>query len=76
MLYSKETNAYETKRNLETKVGIFLMLGIGVICTLIIFFGEVPDLFKPTYSLTVSFPTRAACSRAPTSIFPARSSAR
>ena len=42
--------------NLETKVGIFLMLGIGLICTLIIIFGEVPDLFKPTYSLTVKFP--------------------
>lgn len=41
--------------NLETKVGIFLMLGIGLICTLIIIFGEVPDLFKPTYSVTVRF---------------------
>src|ERR1700733_15006540 len=42
--------------NLETKVGIFLLLGIGLICTLIIIFGEMPDLFKPTYSLTVKFP--------------------
>jgi phospholipid/cholesterol/gamma-HCH transport system substrate-binding protein len=42
--------------NLETKVGIFLLLGIGLICTLIILFGEVPDLFKPTYTLTVKFP--------------------
>jgi len=42
--------------NLETKVGIFLMLGIGLICTLIILFGEMPDLFKPAYSLTVKFP--------------------
>ena len=41
--------------NLETKVGIFLLLGIGLICTLIIIFGEVPDLFKPTYKLTVKF---------------------
>lgn len=41
--------------NLETKVGIFLMMGIGLICTLIIIFGEMPDLFKPTYSLTVRF---------------------
>ena len=41
--------------NLETKVGIFLLLGIGLICTLIIIFGEMPDLFKPTYSLTVKF---------------------
>jgi phospholipid/cholesterol/gamma-HCH transport system substrate-binding protein len=42
--------------NLETKVGIFLLLGIGLLCTLIIIFGEVPDLFKPTYSVTVKFP--------------------
>src|SRR5471030_3037578 len=42
--------------NLETKVGIFLLLGIALICTLIIIFGEVPDLFKPTYTLTVKFP--------------------
>ena len=42
--------------NLETKVGIFLLLGIGLICTLIIIFGEMPDLFKPTYLLTVKFP--------------------
>src|ERR1700677_1747765 len=42
--------------NLETKVGIFLLLGIGLICTLIIIFGEMPDLFKPSYTLTVTFP--------------------
>jgi len=42
--------------NLETKVGIFLMLGIGLICTLIILFGEMPGLLKPTYTLTVKFP--------------------
>jgi ABC-type transporter Mla subunit MlaD len=40
---------------LETTVGIFLLAGIAVICTLIIFFGEVQDYFKPTYSLTVKF---------------------
>jgi len=44
------------KSNTETTVGIFLLLGIGVICTLILFFGEVKDIFKPTYSLTVTFP--------------------
>jgi phospholipid/cholesterol/gamma-HCH transport system substrate-binding protein len=42
--------------NIETMVGIFLLCGIGIICTLIIFFGEMPDLFKPTYTLTVDFP--------------------
>jgi phospholipid/cholesterol/gamma-HCH transport system substrate-binding protein len=41
--------------NLETMVGIFLLLGIGLICTLIIVFGELPDFMKPTYSLTVRF---------------------
>ena len=46
----------KTNSNTETTVGIFLLMGIGVICTLIIFFGEVKDIFKPTYSLTVSFP--------------------
>jgi len=44
------------KQNLETKVGLFLMGGIAVICTLIIFFGAVSDIFKPTYSIIVSFP--------------------
>jgi phospholipid/cholesterol/gamma-HCH transport system substrate-binding protein len=43
-------------QNLETTVGIFLLCGIGVICTLILFFGEVKDLFKPTYSVTIEFP--------------------
>jgi len=41
--------------NLETMVGIFLLMGIGLICTLIIVFGELPDFMKPTYSLTVKF---------------------
>jgi phospholipid/cholesterol/gamma-HCH transport system substrate-binding protein len=42
--------------NLETTVGIFLLFGIGIICTLILFFGEVQDIFKPTYNLIVQFP--------------------
>jgi phospholipid/cholesterol/gamma-HCH transport system substrate-binding protein len=41
--------------NLETTVGIFLLMGIGLICTLIIVFGELPDFLKPSYSLTVKF---------------------
>ncbi len=44
------------KQNLETKVGLFLMFGIAVICTLIIFFGAVSDIFKPCYKLTLTFP--------------------
>jgi len=43
-------------QNLETTVGIFLLCGIGIICTLILFFGEVKDIFKPTYTITVQFP--------------------
>jgi len=42
--------------NLETRVGLFLMFCIAVLCTLIIWFGAVGDLFKPTYSLTLTFP--------------------
>lgn len=45
--------------NLETKVGIFLLIGIGLICALIVVFGEVPDLFKPAYRMTVKFPNAA-----------------
>src|SRR5471030_1755902 len=44
------------KQNLETKVGLFLMFGIGIICTLIICFGAVGDIFKPSYTLTLTFP--------------------
>ena len=43
------------KSNRETTVGLFLLGGIAIICTLIILFGEVGDLFKPTYQLTVTF---------------------
>jgi ABC-type transporter Mla subunit MlaD len=41
--------------NLETIVGVFLLMGIGLICTLIIVFGELPDFLRPTYALTVKF---------------------
>src|SRR5271170_5283334 len=44
------------KNNIETYTGLFLMAGVALICALIIVFGEVPDLFKPTYKLTVTFP--------------------
>jgi phospholipid/cholesterol/gamma-HCH transport system substrate-binding protein len=44
------------KQNLETKVGLFLMFGIAVVCTLIIFFGAVGDMFKPSYTITLTFP--------------------
>ena len=43
------------KPNRETTVGLFLLGGIAIICTLIIFFGAVGDIFKPTYELTVDF---------------------
>ncbi len=41
--------------NIETWVGAFLLAGIALVCTLIIIFGELPDLFKPSYHLTVRF---------------------
>jgi phospholipid/cholesterol/gamma-HCH transport system substrate-binding protein len=40
----------------EFWAGIFLLVGLALIAGLIILFGEVPDLFKPTYSVTVTFP--------------------
>jgi ABC-type transporter Mla subunit MlaD len=43
-------------QNLETTVGIFLLGGIAIICTLILFFGEVKDIFRPNYAITVEFP--------------------
>ena len=46
----------QKKSNTETVVGIFLLMGVGVLCTLILFFGQVEDLFKPTYTVTVKFP--------------------
>jgi phospholipid/cholesterol/gamma-HCH transport system substrate-binding protein len=41
--------------NIETWVGGFLLLGIALVCTLIIVFGELPDILKPSYSVTVNF---------------------
>jgi ABC-type transporter Mla subunit MlaD len=46
----------KTNSNIETVVGMFLLLGIAIICTLIIFFGSVGDMLKPVYTLTVKFP--------------------
>jgi len=48
--------AYETIRESRNKSGHLPDAGNRLICTLIIIFGEVPDLFKPTYALTVEFP--------------------
>jgi phospholipid/cholesterol/gamma-HCH transport system substrate-binding protein len=39
----------------ELLAGTFLLLGLALIAGLIILFGEVPDLFKPTYAITVKF---------------------
>jgi phospholipid/cholesterol/gamma-HCH transport system substrate-binding protein len=39
----------------EFWAGVFLLTGLALIAGLIILFGELPDLFKPTYSLTVKF---------------------
>jgi phospholipid/cholesterol/gamma-HCH transport system substrate-binding protein len=39
----------------ELWAGTFLLLGLALIAGLIILFGEVPDLFKPTYTMTVKF---------------------
>ena len=35
--------------------GLFLLIGLALIAGLIILFGEVPDMFKPVYRITVKF---------------------
>ncbi len=39
----------------EFIAGLFLLIGLALIAGLIILFGEVPDLFKPVYHVTVKF---------------------
>jgi len=39
----------------EFWAGLFLLVGLVLIAGLIILFGEVPDLFKPVYHVTVKF---------------------
>src|ERR1700761_3823605 len=39
----------------EFIAGLFLLVGLALIAGLIILFGEVPDLFKPVYHVTVKF---------------------
>jgi phospholipid/cholesterol/gamma-HCH transport system substrate-binding protein len=39
----------------EFMAGLFLLIGLVLIAGLIILFGEVPDLFKPVYHVTVKF---------------------
>ncbi len=39
----------------EFIAGLFLLVGLTLIAGLIIVFGEVPDLFKPVYHVTVKF---------------------
>ncbi|HEX4140826.1 MAG TPA: MlaD family protein, partial [Candidatus Methylacidiphilales bacterium] len=43
------------EKSKEFIAGIFLLIGLGLIAGLIILFGEVPDLFKPSYHVTVKF---------------------
>ena len=42
--------------NLEIKIGILLIAGIGVACAVILFLGEEPNLFEGSYNLTITFP--------------------
>ncbi|HEY8965876.1 MAG TPA: MlaD family protein [Candidatus Methylacidiphilales bacterium] len=42
--------------NLETKVGLFVMVGLVLIGALMIFFGRVGEKWSKTYTLTVNFP--------------------
>jgi phospholipid/cholesterol/gamma-HCH transport system substrate-binding protein len=42
--------------NLETKVGLFVLIGLALIGTLMILFGRVGEKWSKTYNLTVDFP--------------------
>ena len=42
--------------NLETKVGLFVLIGLALIATLMILFGRVGEKWSKTYTLTVDFP--------------------
>ncbi len=43
------------EKSKEFFAGIFLLIGLALIAGLIILFGEVPDLFKPSYHVMVKF---------------------
>jgi phospholipid/cholesterol/gamma-HCH transport system substrate-binding protein len=43
------------EKSKEFWAGFFLLIGLALIAGLIILFGEVPDLFKPSYHITVKF---------------------
>ncbi|SDU04735.1 phospholipid/cholesterol/gamma-HCH transport system substrate-binding protein [Verrucomicrobium sp. GAS474] len=42
--------------NLETKVGLFVLIGLVLIAALMIFFGRVGEKWANTYGVTVNFP--------------------
>ena len=43
------------EKSKEFVAGLFLLIGLVLIAGLIILFGEVPDMFKPSYHVTVKF---------------------
>ena len=43
--------------NLETKVGLFVMVGLVLIGALMIFFGRVGEKWSKTYTVTIDFPS-------------------
>ena len=43
------------EKSKEFFAGLFLLIGLVLIAGLIILFGEVPDMFKPVYHVTVKF---------------------
>jgi phospholipid/cholesterol/gamma-HCH transport system substrate-binding protein len=44
------------KNNLELKVGLFVVVGLVIICTLVIIFGRVGEQFRSSYTLDITFP--------------------
>ncbi|QSR86580.1 MCE family protein [Candidatus Methylacidiphilum infernorum] len=43
-------------KNLEIKVGLFLLIGLAILGGLIIYFGRYGEKFRPSYQITVEFP--------------------
>ncbi|TFE67747.1 organic solvent ABC transporter substrate-binding protein [Methylacidiphilum sp. Yel] len=43
-------------KNLELKVGLFLLIGLAILGALIIYFGRYGEKFRPSYQITVEFP--------------------
>lgn len=46
-------------KSLETKVGIFVLVGLAIIGTLVVYFGRAGEQIRSSYTLNVQFPNAA-----------------